>query len=299
MISYYMVAIFATLYYLAIAPGILETYGGSLGSSQWAARYRKLASGFEVSVVGFLDAMLLFSISMLVAAVTRYSALILHPDEVHSLFGLQNCVFLSAFAVFPAFVLQSLSRDTRRRRVRLCLWDLVFVFALVVEILYRLEYRSTVEDLGSMTSSTGSELSQIAWFSNCQSESLRQSLQTLLSVGHGLMVVNCAWWLYTLADIYIGSWWKPALQQRSRLCGAWAKCRPWLRIGNGLICLVVMWAFLGLFTAYRRDVLTKAGDANEDNEWTFGQVLSLTTWIPIGIELLAVYICKCSIGRPR
>ncbi|KAG6360890.1 hypothetical protein INS49_011958 [Diaporthe citri] len=51
-----------------------------------------------------------------------------------------------------------------------------------------------------------------------------------------------------------------------------------------------MWAFLGLFTAYRHDVLTKAGSANEDNEWTFGQVLSLTTWIPIGIELLAVYI---------
>lgn len=135
MISYYMVAIFATLYYLAIAPGILETYGGSLRCSQWAARYRRIASGFEGSVMGFLDAMLLFAISMLVAAVTRYSALILHPEEIHSLFGLQNCVFLSAFAVFPAFVLQSLSRDLRRRRVRLCLWDLVFVFALVVEIL--------------------------------------------------------------------------------------------------------------------------------------------------------------------
>ncbi|KAL2272715.1 hypothetical protein FJTKL_06227 [Diaporthe vaccinii] len=51
-----------------------------------------------------------------------------------------------------------------------------------------------------------------------------------------------------------------------------------------------MWAFLGLFIAYRHDVLTKAGSASEDTEWTFGQVLSLTTWIPIGIELLAVYI---------
>lgn len=204
MISYYMVAIFITLYYFAIAPGIMETYGGSLGSSQWAARYRKVASGFEGSVMAFLDAMLLFAISMLVAAVTRYSALILHPEETHSLFGLQNCVFLSAFAVFPAFVLQSVSRGLRRRRIRLCLWDLVFVFALVVEILYRLEYRSTVEDLGAIDSSTGSELSQNAWLSNCQSESLRQSLQTLLSVGHGIMLANCAWWLYNLADIYLG-----------------------------------------------------------------------------------------------
>lgn len=169
-------------------------------------------------------------------------------------------------------------------KFRLCLWDLVFVFALVVEILYRLEYRSTVEDLCAIGSSTGSELSQIAWFSNCQSESLRQSLQTLLSVGHGIMLVNCAWWLYNLADIYLGRWWKPALQQRSRRQETQAKCTIWLRISNGLICLVVMWAFLGLFTAYRHEVLTKAGRANEDNEWTFGQVLSLTTWIPIGID---------------
>lgn len=299
MISYYMVAIFATLYYLALTPGILETYGVPLGSLQWAARYRKLASGFEGSVMGFLDAMLLFAVSMLIAAVTRYSALILHPEEVHSLFGLQNCVFLSAFSVFPAFVLQSISRDLRRRRVRLCLWDLVFVFALVVEILYRLEYRSTVEKLDKINSSTGSELSQIAWFSNCQSEDLRQSLQTLLSVGHGIMLANCAWWLYNVAEIYMGRWWKPALQQKSKLWDVWATCRLWLRISNGLICLAIMWAFLGLFTAYRHDVLTKAGSASEDNEWTFGQVLSLTTWIPIGIELLAVYICKYSIQLPR
>lgn len=299
MISYYVVSIFATLYYLALAPGIMETYGISLGSSQWAARYRKLASGFEGSVVGFLDAMLLFAVSMLVAAVTRYSSLMLYPEEVHSLFGLQNCVFLSAFSVFPAFVLQSISRDLRRRRVRLVLWDLVFVFALVVEILYRLEYRSTVEKLDTINSSTGSELGQIAWFSNCQPEDLRQSLQTLLSVGHGIMLANCAWWLYNVAEIYFGRWWKPELQQRSRLWDAWAKCRLWLRRSNGLICLAIMWAFLGLFTAYRHDVLTKAGSANEDNEWTFGQVLSLTTWIPIGIELLAVYICKYLIRIPQ
>lgn len=36
----------------------------------------------------------------------------------------------------------------------------------------------------------------------------------------------------------------------------------------------------------------KAGEADEDDEWTFGQVLSLTTWIPIGIELVSVYVCE-------
>lgn len=49
------------------------------------------------------------------------------------------------------------------------------------------------------------------------------------------------------------------------LWGVWAMCRLWLRIINGLICLVVMWTFLGLFTTYRHDIVTKAGSANEDN----------------------------------
>lgn len=38
--------------------------------------------------------------------------------------------------------------------------------------------------------------------------------------------------------------------------------------------------------------MTKAGEADEDGEWSFGQVLSLTTWVPIGIELLSVYHCE-------
>ncbi|ROV91073.1 hypothetical protein VMCG_09610 [Cytospora schulzeri] len=291
MISYYMVACFVTLYYLALVPGIFEAYGHSFKTSTLVSRYRRLASGFEESVAGFLDAMLLFAISMLVAGITRYVSLILHPDESHSIFGLQDCVFLSTFSIFPALVLQSLSVDQRRRRIRLVMWDLTIAFTITLEVLYRVEYRGWLRTMHYTSGgSVDSQLSQMVWFVDCQSESLRQSLQTLLSVGHAVLVANSAGWLYKLAKVYFGKRWLPVLQARTRLWERWESCRLWLRLVNGLLCLGIMWAFLGLFTAYRHDVMRKAGEADEDDEWTFGQVLSLTTWVPIGIELISVYI---------
>ncbi|ROV92126.1 hypothetical protein VSDG_07507 [Cytospora chrysosperma] len=296
-ISYYMVAIFVTLYYLALVPGVFEAYGHPFKPSALVSRYRKFASGFEESVAGFLDAMLLFSISMLVAAITRYASLILHPDEPHSIFGLLDCVFLSTFSIFPALALQSLSYEERRRRVRLVMWDLVIAFAVTVEVLYRVEYRGWLHTFrfssssSSSSSSMDAQGSQMVWFAACQSESLRQSLQALLSVGHAVLVANLVTWLYRLAQVYLGEQrWVPALRAREGWWERWEACRLWLRLVNGLLCLAIMWAFLGLFTAYRHDVKTKAGEADEDDEWTFGQVLSLTTWIPIGIELISVYI---------
>ncbi|KUI53129.1 hypothetical protein VP1G_00371 [Cytospora mali] len=292
MISYYMVAIFVTIYYFALIPGLFENYRHEFRNMETVKLYRRLASGFEESVSGFLDAMLLFCISMLVAATTRYASLIMYPHKSHSMFGLENCVFLSAFSIFPAIILQSLSFDLRRRRIRLAMWDLVIIFAVTVEVLYRLKYRRWVDDYQFMLSQSSdmTQFSQETWFLVCQKESLRQSLQTLLSVGHAIMLLNSASWLYHVAEIYTGKWWVPALQSRTRLWRRWEGCKLLLRLFNGYICLAIMWAFLGLFTAYRHDVMKKAGEADQDGDWTFGQVLSLTTWIPIGIELLSVYI---------
>lgn len=255
-ISYYMVASFVTVYYLALVPGIFETYGHSIVNPKLVStyrRYRKFASGFEESLSGFLDAMLLFSISMSVAAITRYNALLLHPDESHSLFGLQDCVYLSTFSIFPALVLQSLSHDDSRRRIRLLMWDFVIASTIAVEVLYRIKYRGWFRSFGSATSggTTNGELSQAAWYAACQSETLRVCLQKLLSVGHAVLLVNAAAWMYRLAQVYLGHWWMPKLRAREGLWRRWRAWRLGFRLVNGALCLCMMWAFLGLFTAYR------------------------------------------------
>lgn len=256
-ISYYMVAIFVTLYYFALIPGVFEAYGHSFHSSKLISKYKRFASGFEESVSGFLDAMLLFSISMLVAAITRYAAVALHPNESHSLFGLQDCVFLSTFSIFPALVLQSLSNDQRRRRIRLFMWDFLIACAITVEVLYRLKYRNWFDNIdtpGAEANEKG-QLSQMLWFVSCQSEYLRVCLQLLLSVGHGVLVANMAAWAYRFAQVYLGKRWMPRLQRHATFWRRWEACRLWLRLVNGALCLCVMWAFLGLFTAYRHGKL--------------------------------------------
>ncbi|KUI69428.1 hypothetical protein VM1G_04970 [Cytospora mali] len=291
MISYYMIAIFATLYYFALVPGFFEAYGHSFKSLKIVSRYRKIAAGFEESVAGFLDAMLLFSVSMLLAAITRYVSVSESPYDTHSVFGLQTSIFLSTFSIFPALILQSLSHDLRRQRIRLAMWDLVIIFSITVEVLYRVEYRGWIRTGHfSEDSDGGAQMTQAYWFELCQSLDLVQSLLTLLSVGHAVLVLNFTAWLYIVAEIYFGKWWLPAMQRRTIWWKRWETCRIWLRVGNGLLCIAIMWAFLKVFTDYRQDVMENAGESDKDGDWTFGQVLSLTTWIPIGVELLSVYI---------
>jgi hypothetical protein len=49
----------------------------------------------------------------------------------------------------------------------------------------------------------------------------------------------------------------------------------WGIIGVGLC---TMWYLIGWFVKLTLDVRSRAGDNNKDNEWTFGQVLALSTW---------------------
>ena len=49
----------------------------------------------------------------------------------------------------------------------------------------------------------------------------------------------------------------------------------WGIIGVGLCA---MWFLIGWFVKLTLDIRSRSGDNNEDNQWTFGQVLALSTW---------------------
>lgn len=59
-----------------------------------------------------------------------------------------------------------------------------------------------------------------------------------------------------------------------------------------ILCCSVMWALLGLFTRYRSSLRSVMGSSNKDSEWSFGQVLALTTWVPVAVDLTTIYLCK-------
>lgn len=236
---------------------------------------------------------------MSIAAVTRYASVIKEPNQPYSLYSLLDCVFLSSFSIFPAFVLQSLSYELRRRRIRLFMWFMVLLWAITVDVLYNDKYLSIFKNESNFENfmAAGTELGQSVWLLDCQSMTLLQALQTTLKVGHAVMVANCSWWVYYVVASLGGHRWTPALRRRAgRLWRVWEHLRLWLRLANGLLCLVVMWAFLGLFTLYRSDISAKAGSVDEANKWTFGQVLALVTFVPVGIDLVVVYICTFLAG---
>ncbi|KAJ4393281.1 hypothetical protein N0V93_002489 [Gnomoniopsis smithogilvyi] len=302
MITYYIAAIFSTIYYIVLTPELCAAYGRSLPwvSKTTRSRYGTCIAGFRESLQGTLDATLLFAISMLVAAVTRYVQIHLHPDKTYSLYGLMDSVFLSAFSIFPCFILQSLSHELRRRRVRLFMWLLVLIFAIVVDVEYNKYFLDVFssEDKLEATLGTEQEFGQFVWLALCQSIPLMDSLETTLKVGHGLMVANCSWWVYYVVAGLGGRRWRPAIEAKAgKLWKWWESARLWLRVGNGLLCLAVMWTFLGLFTVYRADIAKKAAGTDNDSEWSFGQVLTLVTWIPIFVDLTVFYIYGAKEGH--
>lgn len=234
------------------------------------------------------------TVSMLVAAVTRYGSMIEHPNESFSVYGLLDSVFLSSFTVFPAFVLQSLSYELRRRRIRLFLWFLVLAFAIAVDILYEKKFVKALSSENNVLKIFGNEkeIGQYVWFALCQDLALSNSLRATVKAGHVVMIINCSWWVYYVIASLGGRKWTPAFEKRTELWAIWGKLRLWLRLGNGLLCVTLMWVFLGLFTVYRSDVTSRADSADQDNQWMFGQVLALATFVPVGIDLVVVYICK-------
>lgn len=241
-----------------------------------------------------LSAVLLFAISVNVASITRWAAPIVHPHEPHAFYGLLNANFMSSFSIFPALALQSLSPGLRRKRIRLFLWFLVIIFALTVEVLYRYVYGAYFKYLWSQDTMVSEDI----WLAKCDSHKMRSILASMTTAGHVFLALNCLRWLYHATATFRRSSLEKLKNGRVDYSGAgpwrrrWEASQPYLRLLDGAVCGLFMWTFLFLFTAYREAVKQKAGESDQDTEWTFGQVLSLVTWAPVALELITVYLCE-------
>lgn len=201
---------------------------------------------------------------------------------------------MSSFSIFPALALQSLSPGLRRKRIRLFLWFLVIIFALTVECLYRYVYGAYFKYLWSQDTMVSEDI----WLAKCDSHKMRSILASMTTAGHVFLALNCLRWLYHATATFRRSGLEKLKNGRVDYSGAgpwrrrWEASQPYLRLLDGAVCGLFMWTFLFLFTAYREAVKQKAGESDQDAEWTFGQVLSLVTWAPVALELITVYLCE-------
>ena len=70
------------------------------------------------------------------AAIYRFQVFGDHEDREVPAYGLLASVFMSAFSIFPALVLQSVADDLRGHWLRQILWLVIFVFTIIVGAIY-------------------------------------------------------------------------------------------------------------------------------------------------------------------
>lgn len=73
--------------------------------------------------------------------------------------------------------------------------------------------------------------------------------------------------------------------------------KPWVtkwrsvwRLGVAWLNMLAMWGLLGYFTVLRHRIIKTAGGLDNEDKWSFGQILALATWVPIVAEFVYIFI---------
>lgn len=62
--------------------------------------------------------------------------------------------------------------------------------------------------------------------------------------------------------------------------------------------MLLAWGLLAYFTVLRHKIIDTAEEVDSGNEWGFGQILALATWMPVVLEFLYIFICEFPVSLP-
>ena len=307
MVSYYMDAGLATLFFAVLAYYLLREARGEGHHDFSKMRHTRLRGfaenltrGFDESAEKYLDFALVYAAGYLLAALSRFVSAFRHylNDRPVATYSLGASVFMSAFSIFPAILLQSLAPGIRRSFQRQVLWALiVLLFIIVNALLGAVESRNFPDWVyGNVDSTTAIALQDILWEQACDESSQWWTVVGIYIVGVVVLIPNGFWWLaYTVSRITPvrrkilqledEDAWARNMYQR------WKRYRIKLRIVNGIVCGVMMWVFLATFHWYSNSLAQRAGESDKDTQWTFGQVLAPVAFLQIVFDIM-----KCELG---
>lgn len=298
MVSYYLVATLATLYVIVISLN-------SVKALQQCHPWTKVNTIFDETMNLFLDTSLLFSISMLLAAIYRLSSAFQHPgqDENTFMYSQLNAVTLSMFSVLPPLLLQFPERRLRRKHIRAILWFLVISLVTTLTVLYH-QWRG----YGPISKHFDNQVDdmllkhprQAVWLAFCDlnNKSLLDALDCAILITQVLLVLNLPRWIFFLFTIIGGQKRGSRVPQRHRDNGLyrtlsdWKKTYRWIRVLNTLVCCATMWLLLSIFTAMAVRLADAMGQWSKDRRWSVGQVLAMATFVPLIIDIIAIALCK-------
>lgn len=294
MASYYLIAVLTTVYTIVISLN-------SIMALKTCKPWRGFHGWFEQTLNTFLDASLLFSASMLLASIYRFSSAARDPENGDNtfLYSLVNAVTVSMFSIFPPLILQLTARRLRRRGIRSILWFLVIAFVITMTILYyRWRGPGVISGFFDNDTYLGTQASrhvqQIMWLLFCDltSHRLLEALDHTIITAQVLLALNLPGWIYLVYTISDAPQKHDNDALHQRPSNLWTRYGKKARALNIVLCCAMMWLLLGTFTAIAVRLADAMGPWGKDRRWSIGQVLALATFVPLIIDIIAIALGK-------
>ncbi|KAI1440928.1 hypothetical protein F5Y02DRAFT_431689 [Annulohypoxylon stygium] len=282
LITYYIAAGFVTIYLCALT---LSDAGFFKLQPPVGSKRAWLLAGFEESASTFLDATLIFAVSMLAAACFRLSQALFQEYGKSSghwmLYASIGSIYMSTFSSLLPLLLQLSAHGVRHHWLRVMMWTLVIVLGIANEVLFDWFFGKTNFHLFSQLK----DVLEAIWLDLCSPLKLLQyALDPTLRIAQLLLILNAI--CYVIWMVCRG---KPKmLEGWPRFRVFWQRASRYIKLFNMILCCLVMWSMLGLFHVYRDQVNYAAGKDNQNSDWTFGQVLAVATWVPVVVEFVTV-----------
>lgn len=244
----------------------------------------------------FLDGSLLFCIAMVIAAIVGSSLTLRESRAALKVLGneetyrnaLQSVkaptksspLFSSLAAllsIFPAMALHSIApKVLRRETYRNYVWVLVACLTAVMMIVTELGITEAEKLDGQSQLLLADVEGQYAFETRClrstEFKDLKLALRILFAIRGGLTL------LYL---IFLALWSKTRLRTNR----AFILMRRVWNITAPVSSVLGMWCTLAIFWYFRNKIGSRSGETNKDHEWTFGQIIAISTFAPVVVEL--------------
>ena len=292
LINYFLMAIISTTYWL-----LLPRWKPL---QQSMARYipSRLLMAVKYSIRVVLDTSVVFTLAMLVAATCTYGKALASRKNYMTEYSSVVASYLAFWSVFPVLLLQASAFDkirrTNTRTVVYCLMAIVGLtnFALWLHMNYTNRTRLPYEWDEMMRYDPDFQ----SWFDYlCLPSSTMDQFTKII---YSLAIIGFVLMVYSMVMTWPGSAPKTASKLTNKSPGL-MKILKYVRIPAFLkrrydliyapIICISMWIFLGIFIHNHKRVLEISGPSNRERELSFGQILSLTTWLPALIDFGHIY----------
>jgi hypothetical protein len=241
----------------------------------------RLSSAIVVSSAELLSSMLLFCLSMLVAALCGYAASLTPPKDEITEAERISLMFMATFTILPPILVESVIRGVtgslRRPKLRIALW--VFVCLLAVAVRALAHYAPTLDLYGQAYDTTYDEdkAKKYTYEEFCAAETTH--LWRALNGFQVTLLTLVVFWLMISVP------WAQRFQAVRNRPSYWWKVPTTFSFGG-------IWMFLGIFTAYSWRQGIMSGTSNKELSWGFGQFLALATWVQPVVDMIYTFCCK-------